>query len=47
MRKLPSKILGELSNISAHLVHMQVKHFAESKHEDALFWLKEGDPVSG
>ena len=47
MRKLPSKILGELSKISAHFVHVQVKHFAESQHEDALFWLKEGDPVSG
>ena len=41
-----SKLLGELPKIAAHLVHVQVKHFSESQHEDALRWLKEGTPVS-
>ena len=41
-----SKLLGELPKIAAHLVHVQVKHFSESQHEDALRWLKEGIPVS-
>jgi hypothetical protein len=41
-----SKLLGELTKIAAHLVHVQVKHFSESQHEDALRWLKEGTPVS-
>jgi hypothetical protein len=41
-----SKLLGELPKIAAHLVHVQVKHFSESQHDDALRWLKEGTPVS-
>ena len=41
-----STLLGELPKIAAHLVHVQVKHFSESQHEDALRWLKEGTPVS-
>jgi hypothetical protein len=41
-----SKLLGELPKIAAHLVHVQVKHFSELQHEDALCWLKEGTPVS-
>ena len=41
-----SKLLGELPKIAAHLVHVQVKHFSESQHEDALRWLKEGIPVN-
>jgi hypothetical protein len=41
-----SKLLGELPKIAAHLVNVQVKHFSESQHEDALRWLKEGTPVS-
>jgi peptidyl-tRNA hydrolase len=35
-----------LRKIAAQLVHVQVKHFSESQHEDALRWLKEGTPVS-
>jgi hypothetical protein len=31
-----SKVLEELPKIAAHLVHVQVKHFSESQHEDAL-----------
>jgi stage II sporulation SpoAA-like protein len=41
-----SKLLGELPKIAAYLVHVQVKHFSESQHEDALRWLKDGTPVS-
>ena len=41
-----SKLLGELPKIAAHLVNVQVKHFSESQHEDALRWLKVGTPVS-
>jgi hypothetical protein len=41
-----SKLLGELPKIAAHLVHVQVKHFSESQHGDALRWLKAGTPVS-
>jgi hypothetical protein len=41
-----SKLLAELPKIAAHLVHVQVKHFSESQHKDALRWLKEGTPVS-
>jgi hypothetical protein len=41
-----SKLLGELPKIAAHLVDVEVKHFSESQHEDALRWLKEGTPVS-
>jgi hypothetical protein len=41
-----SKLLGELPKVAAQLVHVQVKHFSESQHEDALRWLKEGTPVS-
>jgi hypothetical protein len=41
-----SKLLGELPKIAAHLVHVQVKHFSESQHGDALHWLKAGTPVS-
>ena len=41
-----SKLLGELPKIAAHLVQVQVKHFSESQHEDALRWLKDGTPVS-
>jgi len=41
-----SNLLGELPKIAAHLVHLQVKHFSESQHEEALRWLKEGTPVS-
>ena len=41
-----SKLLGELPKIAAHLVHVQIKHFWESQHEEALCWLKEGVPVS-
>ena len=41
-----SKLLGELRKVAAQLVHVQVKHFSESQHEDALRWLKEGTPVS-
>jgi hypothetical protein len=41
-----SNLLGELPKIAAHLVHVQVKHFAESQHENALRWLKKEAPVS-
>ncbi len=41
-----SKLLGELPKIAGHLVHVQVKHFSESQHEDALRWLKERTPAS-
>jgi hypothetical protein len=41
-----SKLLEELPKIAAHLVHVQLKHFSESQHEDALRWLKDGTPVS-
>ena len=41
-----SRILGELPKIAAHLAHVQVKHFPESLHGDALRWLKEETPVS-
>jgi hypothetical protein len=41
-----SKLLAELPKIAAHLVDVQVKHFSESQHEDALRWLKEGTPVN-
>jgi hypothetical protein len=41
-----SKLLGELPKIASHLVHVEVKHFSESQHEDALRWLKDGTPVS-
>ena len=41
-----SKLLGELPKIAAHLVHVQVKHFSESRHKDALRWLKTGIPVN-
>ena len=36
-----SKLLGELPKIAAHLVHVQVKSFSESRLDDALRWLKE------
>ena len=39
-----SKLLGELPKIAAHLVHVQVKDFSESQHDDAMRWLKEGTP---
>jgi hypothetical protein len=35
------KVLGELPKIAAHLVHVQVKSFSESRLDDALRWLKE------
>ena len=41
-----SKLLAELPKIAAHLVHVQVEHFLESQHQDALRWLKEGTPLS-
>ncbi len=41
-----SKLLGELPKIAAHLVDVQVKHFSESQHADALRWLKTGTPVN-
>jgi hypothetical protein len=41
-----SKVLGEFSKISAHLVHVQIKHFSELQHEDALSWLKAETPVN-
>ena len=41
-----NKLLEELPRIAAHLVHVQVKHFSESRYEDALRWIKAGTPVS-
>jgi hypothetical protein len=41
-----SKLLDELPRIAAHLVHVQMKHFAESRYENALRWLKQGTTVS-
>jgi hypothetical protein len=41
-----SKLLEELPRIAAHLVHVEMKRFAESRYEDALRWLKEGTTVS-
>ena len=41
-----SNLLAELPKIAAHLVHVQVKHFSESQHEDALHWLRDGTPSS-
>ena len=41
-----SKLLGEFPKIASRLVHVQVKIFSESQHEDALRWLKAGTPVS-
>ena len=34
-----SSLLTEVPKIAAHLVHAEVKHFAESAYEDALRWL--------
>jgi hypothetical protein len=34
-----SSPLTEVPKIAAHLVHAEVKHFAESAYEDALRWL--------
>ncbi|MBN2474194.1 MAG: STAS/SEC14 domain-containing protein [Pirellulales bacterium] len=34
-----SRLLTELPKIVGHLVHAEVKHFAESAYEDALQWL--------
>jgi hypothetical protein len=36
-----SRLLTELPKIIGHLVHAEVKHFAESAYEDALQWLRE------
>lgn len=41
-----SELLEELPRILGHLVHVQVKHFSESRYEEALNWLKAGAPVS-
>jgi hypothetical protein len=35
-----SPLLTEISKIIGHLVHPEVKHFAESGYEDALQWIK-------
>jgi len=40
-----SKLLGELPKIAAHLVDVEVKHFSQSQHKNALHWLKAGTPV--
>ncbi len=37
-----SRLLTELPKIVGHLVHPEVKHFAESEYESALQWLREG-----
>ena len=35
-----SVLLTDMSKITAHLVHAQVKHFPDSEYADALQWLK-------
>ncbi|MGK0186290.1 MAG: RpiB/LacA/LacB family sugar-phosphate isomerase [Verrucomicrobiales bacterium] len=35
-----SDLLADVSKITAHLVHAQVKHFLDSEYADALQWLK-------
>jgi hypothetical protein len=36
-----SHLFTEIPTIVGHLVHPQVKHFADSAYEDALQWLRE------
>lgn len=40
-------LLAALPTFAAHLVHPDVKHFAESEYEAALTWLQQTSVLSG